>query len=169
MLFAINPNLVSLDDIVIRTTADGGAAARVASSGSFGGYTNPQSYPGLEGVPGADLLASSDPRVAQAASQVFAQAAAAGVLPEGAVITSARRNGNGDSQHDHGRAFDISWPGMGLEDANRFIQAIGGDTSDSISTGNGNLYIIREVTASERAEYGASGPNIHIDIRNFFR
>lgn len=72
-----------------------------------------------------------------------------GVKPR---ISSAKRNGDGSSWHDSGQAFDIDNDEIFDENYQQVLR------EEAQKVG---LIYLREVTADEQRQYGATGPNIH--------
>ncbi len=113
-----------------------------------------------------NVVNSSDPNIAalsgtpefvDAATNLINQLDQNSQLPPGFRVTSGYRPGNGTSQHNAGRAFDVIWDNMDVNSANTFVANVQ-SIDPSFST-------IIEVTPQQQVRYRATGANVHLDRR----
>ena len=156
ILYTVNPRLVQLESIRVKSSkVSGGGSTRV----------EPETLPSLSQISGHELLRGSDDNLILFAERLFSSLSNSGNLPQGIIISSGYRPGSETvsgsvSQHALGRAFDVWWPGINSENAQAFAQ--------SVRDFNYGVTVISEVTSQEQDRYGATGPNVHIDIRNIY-
>jgi len=168
ILQVINPELISFDPFNLRSpkkivpefeSGGGGDGAMESARGDYGGVVDPGTHVTLAQIPGYENLNGSDPEFITQTESMISKMAEEGVLPKGIKITSGVRPGSvtssgNPSMHSFGKAVDVNWPGINADNAQVFI-----DNARRIAP---NFNYIREVTASEMARYGSTGPHVHI-------